>query len=196
MKRQHFVVESKDLERTAESHLDQVEEAREARQNFANTHRAEQFRVFQSLEVVNGEPFVMAVTGLQFRGVLPDGFARSDRHPDFAVPDVSTEKGKTIAAEMAALPPVPLPTELAREIGYGSPLKVKSDGGAVIVGVESLAGDLVLSVPVFSAAETESRPDLAWTPPAGIKAISDADYREMREYSKEREHRAGAGARL
>jgi hypothetical protein len=196
MKRQHFVVESKLFANVAETHLDRVEEARDAREQFAIEHRAEGFRVFQSLEVVDGKPFVMAVTGLQFAGALPKGFARSDRHPDFAVPDISTEKGKEIAAQMAALPPVPLPVALAAAIGYGSPLKVQPEGGAVTLGVEPLAGELVLSVPVFSAAETEARPELAWAAPAGLKPISDVDYREMRRYSQEHDQRPSMGARL
>jgi hypothetical protein len=196
MKRQHYVIESDDLANLAETHIDAVDNAREARADFAHKFRADQFRIFQTLEFAGETPVIISITALQFSGVTPAGFARSDRHPGFSIPDVTTERGRVMMGEMAELPPIPLPKDLAGELGYGHPLKIRPDMSAVCMGVELLAGSVVLTVPVFSPEEVAESPTLSWTPLAGLRQISESEFKDMREFSQEQKQRSASHARF
>lgn len=187
MKRQHFIVESGPIAIAADEHLALTEEALGSREDFARKYRAEGFRLFQRLEFApDFTPVILSVTGLQFRGNPPVGFVRSDFHPDFAIPDMTTEKGREIATDMVQLPSIPVPYALAAALGFGAAVKIRPDGGATTIGIESLDYVVVLSVPVFSANEIAESPTLAWTvPDEGLLAISDGEYKDMRAIDRE-----------
>jgi hypothetical protein len=194
MKRNHYLVESPQLVSLAESFLDELAEAVDARNSFAEKHRADGMKLFQSIAIVDNAPAVLSITGLRFSGKMPEGFALSDIHGGYAIPDGVTPKGKQFAADMAALPPIPLPIEIAKELNYGSPLKIREDGASSL-SVEMINYNVVFNVPVFSSDEIAKNKSLAWKEPvatAGMTLMDEKSYREMKTFSNENTARSSA----
>lgn len=186
MKRNHYLVQADDLAELAEDFLYKVSEAVDARNNFADSFKAAGVKIFQSISVDEMGPTIISVTGLRFLSKIPNGFAISETHGGYAVPDITTDLGRSIAVEMAALPSIPLASAIASRIEYGSALRVLPDGGATAISVEKIDDSLVINVPVFAAEEIERHPHLAWTPPSsGMTLISESQYKEMKEVALE-----------
>lgn len=159
MKHKHYIAKGRSLD-IVRGLQKQLLDAHNAAVDFAKKHGVKQ--------LYGGS----GVSCADFEGDIPEGWKKGrDGH---ARPNMKTKIGKTIAAEMGAIPCRIGGWEVDNAFGVGPVMDTTTDGGLALhhAGFVVLAGEVVINIPYLAAD--------AVTPPEDAEEITEAQYLRMK----------------